>query len=55
MDTFDTVSNTTLMKQCANTEAVEESINLPLGMNVGLRLGGKLAMVHVSPFLLILL
>jgi hypothetical protein len=28
---------------------------LSVSMNVGLRLGGKLAMVHLSPFVLILL
>ena len=49
------LSDATLMKQSANAESIEESINLPVGMNVGLRLGGKLAMLHLSPFLLILL
>ncbi|MEJ2482162.1 MAG: hypothetical protein P8049_03340, partial [Gemmatimonadota bacterium] len=35
--------------------AVEEGIDLSVSVYVGLRLGGKLAMVHLSPFVLILL
>ena len=49
------LSDPALMEQSTDAESVEERINLPVGMNVSLRLGGKLAMVHLSPFVLILL
>jgi hypothetical protein len=49
------LTDPTVMKQFTDAESIEERINLSVSMNVGLRLGGKLAMVNLSPFLLILL
>ena len=40
------LSDPALMEQSNDAEAVEERINLTVGVNVGLRLGGKL----VEPF-----
>ena len=48
-------SDATLMKQSADPESIEKSVNLPVNTNVGLRLGGYLVMVHLSPFSLYLL
>ena len=48
-------SDATLMKQSADPESIEKSVNLAVNTNVVLRLGGNLAMVHLSPFSLILL
>jgi hypothetical protein len=36
-------------------KSIEKIADFTLNLNVSLRLGGNLAMVHVSPFLLILL
>ena len=43
------------MKQRPDPESIEENVNLPVNTNDVLRLGGNLAMVHLSPFSLILL
>ena len=48
-------SDATLMKKGADAESIEESVNLAVNTNVVLRLRGNLAMVHLSPFSLILL
>ena len=43
------------MHEGGNFETAKEIIDFALKMNLGLRLGGNIGMVHLSPFMLILL
>ena len=45
----------TAVHEGGDFETAEEIVDFALNMNVGLRLGSDLGMVHLSPFLLILL
>ncbi len=45
----------TSMHEGGDFETAKEVIDFALNVNVGLRLGGDAGMVHLSPFLLILL
>ena len=48
-------AHTAPMHEGGNFETAKEIIDFALNMNLGLRLGGNIGMVHLSPFVLILL
>lgn len=48
-------ADSTSFKQSANVELVEKVVNSVKNLDISLRFGGDPAMVHLSPFCLILL